>query len=204
MPDLSRPDRHTLELFFAKVVTGRDGPQCWLWQAGKGAGGCGVFNGQSAHRVAYEWFVGPIGEEEQIDHLCRTRSCVNPSHLEAVSPSENVRRAIWPGFGEGGELARNFKELRDKMSPEARAASEARTREMLAEMPLNHLRKARELTQATLARTMERSQGEVSLLERRTRLLREHAAELHRNNGRDARHRRALRGRRGRADHAVR
>ena len=65
-------------------------------------------------------------------------------------------------------MAKNFKALRDKMSPERRAANEARTLEMLAEMPLNDLRKARRLTQETLAATMDRSQGEVSQLERRT------------------------------------
>ena len=65
-------------------------------------------------------------------------------------------------------MAKNFKTLRGKMSPARRAANEARTRELLAELPLHDLRKARSLTQATLAATMDRSQGEVSQLERRT------------------------------------
>lgn len=29
----------------------------------------------------------------QIDHLCRVRHCVNPEHLELVTPRTNVRRA---------------------------------------------------------------------------------------------------------------
>ena len=29
-----------------------------------------------------------------IDHLCRVRPCVNPSHLEAVTSKENTRRGI--------------------------------------------------------------------------------------------------------------
>ena len=48
-----------------------------------------------AHRVAYELFVEPIPQGMVIDHLCRNRECVNPSHLEPVLPEENTRRG-WP------------------------------------------------------------------------------------------------------------
>ena len=48
-------------------------------------------------------------------------------------------------------MARNFKELRDKMSPERRARVEKRVQETLKGMPLEELREARELTQTQLA-----------------------------------------------------
>lgn len=75
------------------------GPEdCWLWNGHLTAGGYGVFsNGQPggcmAHRYAYELMIGPIPDGLHIDHLCRTRACVNPLHHEPVTPSENSRRA---------------------------------------------------------------------------------------------------------------
>ena len=69
---------------------------CWMWTAWTTPAGYGQFGLDykkvGAHRVAYELLVGPIPEGLYIDHLCRNPSCVNPSHLEPVTPGENVRR----------------------------------------------------------------------------------------------------------------
>jgi len=53
------------------------------------------------------------------------------------------------------------------MSPERWARNAAATKAMLADLPLQELRHARELTQATLAEKMECGQDEISKLERR-------------------------------------
>lgn len=45
-----------------------------------------------AHRYCYELFLGEIPEGLDLDHLCRNRSCVKPSHLEPVTHKENCRR----------------------------------------------------------------------------------------------------------------
>jgi predicted XRE-type DNA-binding protein len=65
-------------------------------------------------------------------------------------------------------MAKKFAELRAKMTPERRARNEARTKELLAEMPLQELRRARNLAQKTLGEVLEMSQPEVSKLEKRT------------------------------------
>ena len=64
-------------------------------------------------------------------------------------------------------MARNFRELQEKMSPESRARSEARVQVMLKELPLSELREAQHLTQAELARRLNIGQDAVSKLEHR-------------------------------------
>jgi len=65
-------------------------------------------------------------------------------------------------------MARNFEELRARMSAKAKTASAAEHRRLVDEMSLYQLRKARELTQTKLAEELHMGQGDVSKLERRT------------------------------------
>jgi hypothetical protein len=87
--------RTTAERFWSKVdKQGPDG--CWLWLIGKSTAGYGVFRLPDrqvlAHRFAYELLVGPIPDGMTLDHLCRVRHCVNPTHLEPATRGENTLR----------------------------------------------------------------------------------------------------------------
>lgn len=82
---------------FWQKVTPEPNSGCWLWTGATIPEGYGSFgvkgrHQQGAHRVSYEALCHQIPRGFHIDHLCRTPSCVNPAHLEAVTPGENTRR----------------------------------------------------------------------------------------------------------------
>jgi len=81
--------------------------------------------------------------------------------------AEYLREIPKPVLKTGVQMAKNFNELLAKMSPERRARVEARVKETIAQMPLEELRNARELTQTQLAEVLQVSQGAISKVERR-------------------------------------
>lgn len=80
------PDRYTIS---------DDG--CWIWNGYADRNGYGrIHNGKTrtvewAHRYSWTEANGPIPDRHHIDHMCQTPLCVNPGHLQVVTPAEHAR-----------------------------------------------------------------------------------------------------------------
>lgn len=79
--------------FWSRVDSSAD---CWLWTKTITPKGYGRvrWDGrlQPAHVVAKAMLSGFPVERLQHDHLCRTRACVNPTHIERVDGRTNLLR----------------------------------------------------------------------------------------------------------------
>jgi len=74
----------------------RLGTRCWIWTAGKIAGGYGSFalnhGTVYTHRYSYEQGTGMFWgwfADGEVDHRCHNFACVNPHHLRAASHKQN-------------------------------------------------------------------------------------------------------------------
>lgn len=74
-----------------------DGDRCWTWNGCHSSSGyariniCGTIT--YVHRVVVEIAIGRLLKStEHVDHLCRNRGCVRPSHLDVVTSAINTRR----------------------------------------------------------------------------------------------------------------
>lgn len=87
--------------FWAKVdKTPGHGPwgNCWLWTSNAQGIGYGLFKWQRnnilAHVMSYRMVQGEVPLGLEVNHMCHTRGCVNPDHLEAITHIENVRKGL--------------------------------------------------------------------------------------------------------------
>lgn len=92
-------DPRLQEKFWAKVAK-RGLYDCWEWTGSKTHRGYGAFapdrKVMPAHRFAYHMANPDMDHTLVVDHICRNRGCVNPSHLRLMTNKENVLCGVGP------------------------------------------------------------------------------------------------------------
>lgn len=81
-----------------EVWGGWSGWLCWCWTGGGSGNGYGKTSVKGrdcmAHRAVYEYAVGPIPPGKVLDHRCRNRRCVRPSHMRVATHKENTHSGL--------------------------------------------------------------------------------------------------------------
>lgn len=73
------------------------GGSCWIWNRQISNSGYGrmtvpASNGtltESAHRISYLAFVGPLRKDDSVQQTCGNRLCVNPDHLVLLDRAQH-------------------------------------------------------------------------------------------------------------------
>jgi len=99
--------KDNIEEYFMKYVLKSkciypDMDDCWVWAGFQYNGSLGYKDNYGgirpfknsrrrvkAHRLSYQLFRGNLNQNENINHKCDTKYCVNPNHLEIGTHRQN-------------------------------------------------------------------------------------------------------------------
>lgn len=105
------------ERFWSKV---NKTESCWIWMGVTNDSGYGLHSVNKvhvrAHRFSWETLVGLIPEGMQIDHQCRKRDCVNPSHLRLATNKQNQEHITKRSNNSSGYRGVTFDKRKNKWS----------------------------------------------------------------------------------------
>lgn len=90
-PEAGIPDFYLIR-FVRRFVVDESG--CWLWVFSVDDMGYAKVSFRNkitpVHRISYILFNGDIANGNHVHHTCENRNCVNPAHLQSVTPEEHV------------------------------------------------------------------------------------------------------------------
>jgi hypothetical protein len=82
---------------------------CWEYHGARKRSGYGVIGTSNrkltrTHRIAYEFFIGPITDDKpHVLHHCDNPPCFNPDHLFTGTPKDNTKDMLSKGRAATGE-----------------------------------------------------------------------------------------------------
>ena len=78
---------------FNALVMPEPNTGCWLWTGNIMHRGYAIMwaNGKTTRvsRWSFRKFKGDIPDGMHVDHICEVKDCVNPDHLQLLTPAEN-------------------------------------------------------------------------------------------------------------------